>query len=166
MQAMNQTYLSVIGIGLALLGLGAAGWALWMVRGLNTLRKNFFTGSNAKDLESVINQLAEGLHTLQKNQVILENYIKTLRSDFHLAAQKVGLVRFNPFSDGGGNFSFCLAVLDGHNTGFVLTSMHGREQNRIYTKQIVQGKCDIQLTEEELKAIEQANNQHQKLISK
>lgn len=166
MQAMNINYLELGSIILGLIALGISCFVLWVTRGINTLRKNFFTGSSAKDLESVINQLAEGLHTLQDNQVILEKHIKNLKSDFKLSVQKVGVVRFNPFSDGGGNFSFCLALLDGHNTGLVLTSMHGREQNRIYIKQILEGKCEIQLTEEELKAIELANNQHKNLISK
>lgn len=163
---MNNNLLPILAIVISSLCLVGSAISLWMVRGLNQLRKNFFAGSSGKDLENVINQLAEGLHTLQDNQTILENRLKNLRQDFGLSIQKVGVVRFNPFSDGGGNFSFCLAMLDGHNTGLVITSMHGREQNRIYTKQITNGKCDIQLTEEELKAIELANNNHNNFISK
>jgi uncharacterized iron-regulated membrane protein len=163
---MNNNLLLILSIVVGFLGLIGAVWALWNLRKLNILRKNFFSGQNARDLESVINELAEGLHTLQKNQVILESYIKNLRSDYGLAIQKVSMVKFNPFSDGGGNLSFVIAMLDGRNTGMVITSMHGREQNRIYTKQIFEGKCEIQLTDEELKAIEIANNQHKKLMSK
>lgn len=163
---MNSTLLTILALTASILGLFASGFALWQLRELNTLRHNFFSGAKGKDLEEVINQLSEGLHTLQENQVILENRIKNLRSDFGLAVQKVGLVRFNPFSDGGGNLSFCIAFLDGHNSGMVITSMHGREQNRVYSKQIFLGKCDIQLTEEELLAIEQANNEYYKHISK
>jgi hypothetical protein len=53
-------------------------------------------------------------------------------------------------------------LLDEHNTGAVITSMHGREQNRIYTKKIDNGKCDVQLTEEEQQAFNNANTQYQK----
>jgi hypothetical protein len=67
-------------------------------------------------------------------------------------------VRFNPFNDGGGNFSFSLALLDSHNTGIIITSMYGREQNRIYTKKIEDGKSDSPLNEEEKQAVEKANS--------
>ena len=73
----------------------------------------------------------------------------------------VGLIRFNPFNDGGGNFSFALALLDAHNTGVIITSMYGREQNRVYTKKIVEGECENQLTDEEIQAIELANSKFQ-----
>jgi hypothetical protein len=49
-------------------------------------------------------------------------------------------------------------MLDALNNGFVITSMHGREQNRIYAKKIILGKSEIQLTQEEEQAINQANN--------
>ncbi len=163
---MNQNILPIVAAFMGFLGLIGAFWALWMVKGLNSLRKNFFTGTSGKDLETFINELAGGLHTLQSNQSILENHLKKLRSDFSLSIQKASVVKFNPFSDGGGNLSFVIALLDGRNTGMVITSMHGREQNRIYTKQIFEGKCDIQLTEEELKAIETANNEYYKYINK
>ena len=70
--------------------------------------------------------------------------------------QKVGVVRFNPFDDGGGNFSFSLALLDGHDNGVIITSMYGRQQNRIYTKKISQGASETALTEEEQQAMQEA----------
>ena len=88
----------------------------------------------------------------------MESQLKQLRQDFGFAVQKVGLVRFNPFADGGGNFSFCLALLDSHNTGAIITSMHGREQNRVYSKKIIRGQSEIQLTGEEQQAFDLAQN--------
>ncbi len=163
---MDTNYLSFIAIFIGITALALGGWATWQLKSLNALRKTFFAGNTAKDLESVINELTEGLHTLQSNQLILEGRIKNLKNDQTLAIQKAAVVKFNPFSGASGNLSFVLALLDWHNTGMVITSIHGREQNRIYAKQIVEGKSEIQLTEEELKAIELANNHHKNLISK
>lgn len=163
---MQTNFLALLGAGLGIVGLLTAGFCLWQINRLNRLKKDFFTGASGKDLESVINQLAEGLHVLQNNQTILEKHIKNLRQDFGLAVQKVGVYRFNSFEGGGGNFSFCLALLDGRNTGVLVTSMHGRENNRIYTKQITEGKCEIQLTQEELKAIELAESQYKNFINR
>jgi hypothetical protein len=67
--------------------------------------------------------------------------------------QKVGIVRFNPFKEMGGDHSFSLALLDGRDTGIVLTGIHTRERTRIYTKQIINGKCEFELSHEERKAL-------------
>jgi hypothetical protein len=67
--------------------------------------------------------------------------------------QKVGIVRFNPFKEIGGDHSFSLALLDGRDTGFVLTGIHTRERTRIYTKQIKNGKCEFELSNEEKRAL-------------
>jgi hypothetical protein len=165
MQAMQTNILTILALSIGFLGLLASLWALWNIRTLNKLKTIFFAGATGRDLETVINDLSGGLHTLQENQAILESHLKNLRNDFGLSVQKLGIVKFNPFEGGSGNLSFSLALLDGHNTGILLTSMHGREQNRVYTKQVINGKCEIQLTEEELKAIEQAENYYKKLIS-
>lgn len=59
-------------------------------------------------------------------------------SQYHL--QKVGLVRFNPFAETGGDQSFCLALLDGEDSGLVISSLHSRETTRIYAKPVRKGK--------------------------
>lgn len=70
--------------------------------------------------------------------------------------QKVGIVRFNPFGEVGGNQSFCIAVLNENNDGFVLTSHYGREANRVYAKPIKASESTFLLSKEEKKAIEEA----------
>lgn len=163
---MNTEILNYIAVGMGLVSIGLSFYAFWVMRGLNTLRETFFKGSSARDLESIINQLEEGLTTLQQNQTILEKRILDLRTDWGLSVQKWAMVRFNPFEDGGGNFSFCLALLDGSNSGVVITSMHGRQQNRIYAKKIENGKSENELTEEELEAVKIANAKHEIGLSK
>lgn len=67
--------------------------------------------------------------------------------------QKVGLVRFNPFSELGGDHSFCLAILDDRDTGVVITGLHTRDRTRIYIKDIKKGKSNLELSTEEKKSI-------------
>ena len=149
--------LSVITLFIGALGLVLAGFSLWQIRSLNRLRQTFFAGTKALDLESVIQGLKQELKDSQQHQRILEQALTELKKNLTFSVQKVGLVRFNPFKDGGANFSFALALLDWHNTGVVITSMYGREQNRIYTKKIDQGKSEGQLTAEEQEAMLTAN---------
>ncbi|NTV41155.1 MAG: DUF4446 family protein, partial [Candidatus Moranbacteria bacterium] len=70
---------------------------------------------------------------------------------------KVGIVRFNPFKDIGGDQSFALALLDGKDCGIVISSLHTREGTRIYSKPVIKGISEkYTLTEEEKNAIKEA----------
>ena len=155
----NPQNLSLFSLALSLFSLLLIGFCFWKIQGLNRLKKTFFVGNNGQDLESVLMSLVEKLHLLEDEKAALEQQLSSLQASTKLAVQRIGTHRFNPFAGGGGNFSFTLALLDGHNTGVVITSMHGREQNRIYAKQVVKGKAETQLTEEEELAIASATSQ-------
>lgn len=66
------------------------------------------------------------------------------------------LVRFNPFSDTGGNHSFIICLLDSLKNGIILTSLHGRGETRFYAKKIAGGQADSDLSGEEKQALNQA----------
>lgn len=70
--------------------------------------------------------------------------------------QKVGLIRYNPFKELGGDHSFSLAILDGVNSGIVITGLHTRDRTRVYMKEVIKGKSAHELSSEEGKAIEMA----------
>lgn len=87
--------------------------------------------------------------------------IKAIKSDLEVFKnlskaniQKVGLVKFNPFNETGGDHSFSLALLDGHKNGIIITSLHTRERTRLYVKDVSSGKAKIELSEEEKKALQ------------
>jgi len=70
----------------------------------------------------------------------------------------VGIIRFNPFSEVGGDQSFSLALLNESNDGVVITSLYTRQENRVYGKPIKNGQSEYTLSEEEKQAIEKAKN--------
>ena len=70
--------------------------------------------------------------------------------------RRVGIVRYNPFEDTGSNQSFVLAMLDSQGDGFVMSSLHSRQQTRVFLKQLVKGKADTTLSQEENEAIRRA----------
>lgn len=81
----------------------------------------------------------------------------TLDESGQLHIQKVGLLRFNPFKDTGGDQSFVLALVDGNDTGIVISGLYARSGTRWYAKKIVSGKgVGYELSEEEKKAIKEA----------
>ena len=70
--------------------------------------------------------------------------------------QRVGLVRYNPFEETGGNQSFALALLDAEGDGWVLSSLHARSGTRVYAKAIAARPVRAALSDEETAAIRQA----------
>jgi hypothetical protein len=162
---MSPSLFSLAALIVSAAALAAVIGAWWNLRSLNQLRGTFFGGnSGSGNLEQVINSLVKSYHDLERRQTVLEQNLLQLKTNSNLAVQKVGVVRFNPFAGSGGNFSFSIALLDGHNTGVAITSMHGREQNRIYTKKIQEGKSETALTEEEQQAVNRAVEQYDRQI--
>jgi Ribonuclease G/E len=79
--------------------------------------------------------------------------------------QKVGIVRFNPFEDVGGNQSFSIALLDGKDDGVVITSLYLKDGNRVFAKPIRGGKSEFNLSKEEIEAINLAKHGSSKATS-
>lgn len=85
--------------------------------------------------------------------------ISKLGEEKKLYLQKSAFVRYNPFEETGGDQSFIVAILDGNNSGFVISSLHSRNGTRIYAKQILMGKESHQLSKEEKEVVDKAARQ-------
>ena len=114
--------------------------------------KFFKKDKEPKNLKEVLEQF-DGL---KKEVGKISEGFEGLRKESKFFVQKVGVIRYNPFSGVGGNQSFSLALLDSNNNGVVITSLLGRDGNRVYGKPIKNGKSEYSLSEEEKKAIEKA----------
>lgn len=86
----------------------------------------------------------------------LERLTGDLQRTLGHSVQWVGMVRFNPFRDTGGDQSFAIALADAHGDGIVLSSLHRPDITRVYAKPLLDWKSTHSLTEEELEAIEAA----------
>ncbi len=124
-----------------------------MVRHYNRL-----TGSGK---HAGLKEILDGVLTAQKGlrgeTKELFARLDELKTDGKLHIQRVGLVRFNPFSDTGGAQSFTLAILDGNNNGLVMTSLYARTGHRWYVKEVMGGKGkELALSREEASAVQKA----------
>ncbi|MFL5823729.1 MAG: DUF4446 family protein [Solirubrobacteraceae bacterium] len=63
------------------------------------------------------------------------------------------LVRYDAYGEMSGQQSTSIALLDAHRSGLVLSSIHHRDQARLYAKQITQGEPEYELSPEENEAI-------------
>jgi hypothetical protein len=119
-------------------------------------RLRLLTRGDEGDLEDVLGAHLDRVHVLGREVERLIARTGRLESSAPRAFQRVGLVRFNPFEDTGGNQSFALALLDAEGNGWVLSSLHARSGTRVYAKAIHEGRSEGALSEEEAAAIKQA----------
>ena len=108
-------------------------------------------------LFKTFNRLTEGVKEdlTKKGFADVDKRLDFLEEDGKVHVQKIGLVRFNPFRELGGDHSFSLAILDGINSGVIITGLHTRDRTRIYMKEIKKGKASLELSSEEKKALAQ-----------
>ena len=134
-------------------------WLVLLTAGLGWFFKRFsFLVKDAKG-KSLLARLNQVLALEKKNEKKAEDLsraIEKLEKEAELSVRKVGLVRFNPFNETGGDHSFSAALLNTKDTGIVLTGLHTRERTRLYLKSIQKGKSKYDLSKEEGKAIEKA----------
>lgn len=121
-------------------------------RRLNT----FFKKGEIKDLEAFLTDLSRKSQIQEKDIKKILERISKLEEVSKISFQKVGLVRYNPFKEVGGDQSFSLALLDKQNSGLVITSLYLREGNRVYAKPVTEKRSEYPLSEEEKRAMEKA----------
>ena len=144
----------VLAAAVVILSLAVA-WLLRRVARLDARVRGLTRGEDG-DLGDVLGAHLERVYELGREVDRLGTRTGRLEAVAPRALQRVGLVRFNPFDDTGGNQSFALALLDAEGNGWVLSSLHARTGTRIYAKTIRAGRSEGALSEEETAAIKQA----------
>ena len=66
------------------------------------------------------------------------------------------LVRYDAYGEMSGRQSSSVALLDSRKSGIVLSSILHRDQARVYAKQVFEGESELELSPEELEAIQTA----------
>jgi hypothetical protein len=67
-----------------------------------------------------------------------------------------GLVRYDAMNEMSGRQSTSIALLDARMSGVVLSSIHHRDQARLYAKLVHEGRGELELSPEEAEAVKQA----------
>lgn len=101
--------------------------------------------------------LLRDVATSKKDIDYLKSYCDKIQKEGLLHIQKIGLVRFNPFKDTGGDQSFILSLVDGNDTGVIISGLYARSGTRWYAKKVVKGKsAEHELSDEERRALKEA----------
>lgn len=109
-----------------------------------------------KNFKSIIENLLKDVNVSRKDIDYLKSYCDKIQKDGLLHIQKIGLVRFNPFKDTGGDQSFILSLMDGNDTGVIVSGLYSRLGTRWYAKKVLKGKsAEHELSDEERKALKE-----------
>lgn len=116
----------------------------------------FMAGKDGLSLEENILSIHEENKYLKTCTDRNKKEIRTLYKKMERTICKVGLVKYDAFQQMGGQLSFSLALLDEHDDGFIINSVHGTDGCYSYTKAIKGGICKLALGKEEEKALSMA----------
>lgn len=122
---------------------------------VNSKNALFFDDSS-KNLRELVTRAITDNKSVGQRVTKVESGIEEIAKIIQGSYQKFAMIRYNPFRETGGDQSFSMALLDLKNNGVVITSIHGREIDRIYAKEILNGKSKHNLSAEEIEAIKEA----------
>lgn len=102
--------------------------------------------------------------TLQRQFGALSDYVQEaadrLDGRMHEAEARLdgavayrALVRYDAYGEMSGRQSTSIALLDATRSGIVLSSIHHRDQARLYAKQVHEGEAELELSPEENEAV-------------
>jgi Protein of unknown function (DUF4446) len=111
--------------------------------------------------------LVEHAASLQEQFEALSGYVQDaaerLDSRMEAAERRIdgavayrALIRYDAYGEMSGRQSTSIALLDANRSGVVLSSIHHRDQARLYAKEVREGKPELELSPEEDEAIRRA----------
>lgn len=148
----------IVASSVVLLALAVVGLSL-RVRGLGKRYvKAFANGEH--DVVTTLAAFANRLERAEAHGALQEATAHRLADTLNYAVSHAAVVRYDAFSDMGGEQSFSLAILDAHGTGVVLSAINGRSDTRVYAKPVRDGVSDATLSPEEQQVIALSQERH------
>jgi len=103
---------------------------------------------------AALRQQFEALYEwVQDAAVRLSSRMDTAEQRLDGAVAYSALIRYDAYGEMSGRQSTSIALLDSRRTGLVLSSIHHRDQARLYAKQVREGQPELELSPEESEAI-------------
>lgn len=117
-------------------------------------------GVSSKNLKSILEEVLSRMDEHKKDIASLQEYCNNLNKESLSHIKKIGLNRFNPFKDTGGDQSFILSLTDTSDSGIIISALYSRSGTRWYAKKIKNGKGEeIELSDDEKKTLKLSNKQ-------
>jgi len=149
--------LLVVALVAAVVLLGA--WVAWLQRSEAVLRRRLrrvLPEGESGGIDEILDRQLKSVESLSERVDALNKLHHELEHLSQRTLQKVAVIRYNPFSDTGGDQSFAIALLDSLGNGVVVSSLHSRTDTRVFAKPVQSGRSKFQLSDEEQDAIRKA----------
>lgn len=146
-------YVLALGI-IAVLAAWLALQAAFGLRSVSRPLQRLLKESNRPEevLPTLVGKIDENMKSVRDLTRAVEQLSQEKRRFF----KHVGLVRYDAFEDIGGQQSYSLCLLDSSKNGFVITYLTGKNSTRSYAVSIDNGDFSRKLSDEEMKAYDQA----------
>ena len=118
----------------------------------------FMRGKDMESMEETVLAQFERIEALEKSNEEKDRQIESIFENLQHVYQKTGLVKYDAFREMSGKLSYAVALLDKEDNGILVNSMYSSEGCYSYVKTISGGKCSIEMSEEEQKALKIAVN--------
>lgn len=128
----------------------------WLIVQQRKLLGMVFSDAEDPGVKQRFLKLLKEMDEVNQRQEFLAKTMKQMSLESLKNVSKVSVLRYNPYGDVGGEQSFSVAMLNGVDSGIVLTSLHSRAGTRTYVKPIVKAKPEIQLSKEEQEVLDEA----------
>jgi hypothetical protein len=143
----------------ALLALLLCGILALKLRRLRAAQRTIL-GDGERDLVGHAASLEEQFEALygyvQDAAARLDRRMETAERRIDRAVAYRALIRYDAYGEMSGRQSTSIALLDANRSGLVLSSIHHRDQARLYAKEVREGKPELELSPEEDEAIRRA----------
>jgi hypothetical protein len=156
---LDESTLSLLVIALVAAVLILTLWVAWLQRSEALLRRRLrrvLPEGERGGIDEVLDHQLKRIDGLSERVDALNKLHRELEALSERTIQKVGVIRYNPFSDTGGDQSFAIALLDSRGNGVVVSSLHSRTDTRVFAKPVQGGRSRYQLSDEEQDAIKKA----------
>jgi len=142
---------------LIILGAVVVGLTILLIVTLSRLSKMTSRLSTTATTESEDEELIGYSHDELRSYINQQSHqLSALTMAQQRCLSRVGLVRFNPYDDTGGDLSFALALASSEGNGVLITSLHSRNNTRFYAKQLQNWSANVTLSAEETDAVRRA----------
>jgi hypothetical protein len=160
-QGLDST-VGIVALAAAGLALLALLLVLVLVFRLRRLRSDqtLILGEDAEDLvehSASLARIVEGMQaTLAAQTQRSSDRVSAAERRLDASISKTAVLRYDAFSETSGRQSSTVALLDDLDNGVIITAILQRDQARVYAKPVVAGRSLLDLSPEELAAMEQA----------
>lgn len=134
-----------------------------LYRRLNRRMKHFESSSltlqtfmSGHQLDTLLQECIQKLAHQEQGFNKIDTRLSQVEIKLRLGVDRAELLRFRAFENVGSDLSFAFALLNQEGSGVVLSSIHNREESRVYAKPIKEGMSTYSLTGEEKEVIDRA----------